>query len=154
MSENLPTDFDDEIDEDQIDNESKSSTPDDEQASGKDESGTPYCIRHHCRMKQTSGGGRGTKAAYFACPVKGCDEKAKRVKTNKESSIPNGPQCCPRCSKGKKRVVLERNKKISSTFYTVLQCPDCGFRSQPMPRPEFIAQQNRRPPVVADIGSR
>lgn len=142
--ENLPTDFEDEILEDQLE------TP-----APKDENGVPYCLKHHCRMKQTSGGKKGAPAAYYQCPVDGCSETAKRIKTNNESSIPAEPQFCPRCSKGKDSVVLERSQKNSTPYYSILICSHCSFKSSPMPRPEFVAAQKAaRRTNVEDIGSR
>lgn len=144
VNQNLPTDFEDDA---PIDQSAPVPTP-------KDENGIPYCLKHHCRMKQISGGKKGAPAAYFSCPVDGCEETAKRIKTANESSIPAEPQCCPRCSKGDKRVVLERSQKHSTGYYSILAC-SCGFKSSPMPRPEFVAvQRMAKRAAVENIGSR
>lgn len=161
----LPTDFDDEILETEsvddsgsadVDGDNHEQVADELEKPVQDENGIPYCLKHHCKMKQSSGGKRGAKAAYYSCPVKGCDEKGKRIKTATESSIPSEPQSCPRCSQGKKLVVLERHPKHSSPFYTILACPNCGHKSQPMPRPEFVAaqQRERRRGAFAGVGDR
>lgn len=149
----LPTDFDDDMEP----NEGvKAQEPPKPQAPAKDENGVPYCLKHHVRMKQTSGGKRGAPAAYYSCPVDGCEETAKRIKTTRESSIPSEPHKCPRCSRGKSVVVLERSKRRSTGFYSILECPECGYASSPMPRPEFVAAQVRRTnrEQIADLGER
>jgi len=121
----------------------------------KDADGVPYCVVHHCRMKQASGGRKNSPTAYYSCPVPGCDEKAKRIKTPNESVVPPHPQRCPRCP-GKKPVFCERDANNSTAASTILQCPQCGWRSAAMARPELAAAhlaQRQRPPV-ADIGDR
>src|SRR5512137_2557203 len=67
----------------------------------KDQDGVPYCLKHHCRMKSSSGGKKGSVAAYYSCPVPGCDHKAKRIRTVKESIVPPAPLACPRCARNK-----------------------------------------------------
>jgi len=118
----------------------------------RDESGTPYCAKHHCRMKITTSGKAGSLVAYFKCPVEGCEEKGKRVKPCR-SVIPADPHTCPRCPT---HPIMERDVRISSMSYTILKCPVCGHKSAPMPRPELVAQHEmaRKPLVVEDIGSR
>lgn len=145
----LPTDFDD-------DDPVAESKPECSTAAVKDEDGVPYCLNHHVRMKQTSAGKKGSAISYFGCPVDGCQERAKRIKTRNESSIPTEPACCPRCSKGKEKVVLERVKRLSTGFYTILGCTVCNYKSSPMPRPEYVASQQRQKSRehVADIGDR
>lgn len=133
-SSNLPTDFNDAVVTETILPVEKSA---------KDETGTPYCLKHHVRMKQTSGGKKGSAVAYFACPVDGCDEKMKRVKTRNESSIPSEPHICPRCSTHNKSLVLSRSKRLSTAFYTILECPNCNYKSGALPRPEFVNSQSR-----------
>lgn len=154
MPENLPTDFDDELidDTESASSESTNLSAD----NGKDENGVPYCAKHHCRMKLMSGGKKGAKAAYYACPVSACEERGKRIKTTRESSIPADPQCCPHCKDEKgKPIVLERSYRLSRPFYTILVCSRCQFKSQPMPRPEFVASEHRfRRQPVPDIGAR
>ncbi len=144
----LQTDFDTEV----VDESQPTIEP---TAVAKDENGIPYCRKHHVRMKQTSGGKKGSQVAYHSCPVADCQETSKRIKTMNESSVPSKPQHCPRCSTDKKPIVLERSPRHSTGYYTILQCPACQFKSTPMPRPEFIAAQKRaRNPAVEDIGSR
>ena len=50
-------------------------------AVGVNETGTPYCAKHHCKMERVSGGNAGSKVDYHKCPVDGCEERAKRVKS-------------------------------------------------------------------------
>lgn len=130
MASALKTDFDDEV---ELQDSSTAPAP----AVDKDQDGVPYCVKHHCRMKQTSGGKKGSAAAYFACPVGGCDEKAKRIKTSRPI-IPAEPHACPRCAKVSPRPIMERNARLSNAMYTILQCPHCGHKSAPMARPEFV----------------
>lgn len=124
-------------------------------AAPKDDDGVPYCAKHHCRMKQTSGGKAGSPVAYHACPVDGCEEKAKRVKTARPS-IPAEPLLCPRCAGINPRPIMERDAKVSTQMYTILKCTCCGHKSQPMPRPEFVANHAKARGVVSvdDIGGR
>lgn len=122
----------------------------------KDESGTPYCVNHHVRMKQMSGGKKGSAVAYFGCPVDGCEEKAKRIKSAK-SVIPSEPHLCPRCTgPDGKRPVMQRNARLSSAFYTILECGCCSHKSSPMPRPEFVAnhERSRRVHAEENLGAR
>jgi hypothetical protein len=145
----LKTDFDDEIDD------TPKSSPAVSESVDKDEDGIPYCVKHHCRMKQTSGGKKGSSVAYYACPVNGCEEKAKRIKTSKPI-IPNEPHLCPRCTKVSPRPIMERDAARSNAMYTILKCPCCGYKSAPMPRPEFVqnhAEARKRIPEP-DIGAR
>jgi hypothetical protein len=145
---NLKTDFDDEIEEV---TQSTPTVP----AVEKDEDGVPYCVKHHCRMKQTSGGKKGSSVAYFACPVDGCKEKGKRIKTTKPI-IPTEPHLCPRCVSVSPRPIMERDDKTSNAMYTILKCPCCGYKSNPMPRPEFVQNhaEARNKIVEPDIGAR
>jgi hypothetical protein len=147
----LPTDFDDEV----LDQTEESTANVDPPAVGKDEEGIPYCVKHHCRMKQVSGGKKGSAIAYFACPVDGCTEKAKRIKTTK-SIVPAEPHLCPRCTSVSPRPIMERDQKLSNGFYTILKCPCCGHKSAPMPRPEFVASHERSRGVMTaeDLGAR
>jgi hypothetical protein len=121
----------------------------------KDEAGIPYCAKHYCRMRQTSGGKAGSPVSYFKCPVEGCEEKAKRVKSPR-SVIPSEPLTCPRCAGLKPVPVMARADKISTAMYTILQCPTCGHKSAPLPRPEFAANhaRSRGQVPVEDLGAR
>lgn len=142
----LKTDFDDELDDAQT-----SPVP----AVDKDEDGVPYCVKHHVRMKQTSGGKKGTAVAYFACPVDGCEEKAKRIKATK-AVVPTEPHLCPRCHNITPRPVMERENKLSNAMFTILKCPCCGYKSAPMARPEFVHNHAVARGVVnePDLGAR
>lgn len=146
----LPTDFDDELLE-EVTESPTAELP----AAGKDEAGIPYCVKHHCRMKQTSGGKKGSSVAYYACPVDGCEEKAKRIKSTK-AVVPTDPHLCPRCVNVSPRPIMERDAKLSNGFYTLLKCPVCGHKSAPMPRPEFVAGHaaSRGQVQEEDLGTR
>ena len=141
------TDFEDDVDE--------KTTPEPLPAVGKDETGVPYCAKHHCQMQQTSGGKAGSPVAYFKCPVSGCEEKGKRVKSAK-SVIPADPLKCPRCAGLAQQPVMERDDKVSTLMYTILKCPCCGHKSAAMARPEFVANHARARAAmqVEDIGAR
>ena len=89
-------------------------------AAGKDEDGVPYCVKHHCRMVQTSGGKAGSPVSYHKCPVEGCEEKAKRIKSAKPV-IPADPLLCPRCAGLSPCPVMERDATASNSMYTVLK---------------------------------
>jgi hypothetical protein len=143
---NLPTDFDDEITDAPVAQEPMAD---------KDEDGIPYCVKHHCRMRQTSGGKKGSSVAYFACPVDGCNEKAKRIKI-KKAIVPTEPHLCPRCHNISPRPVMERDANYSNMMYTILKCPCCGHKSAPMPRPEFVDNHARSRKMVEseDLGAR
>lgn len=135
----LPTDFEDEA--------SVDATPE----ALVDEDGTPYCVAHHCRMKQTTGGKAGSTVAHYACPVKDCKCTSKKVKASK--SIPREPHKCPRCPE---HPVMERNAKLSRATYTILECPACGHKSAPMARPEFVVYHERARGIATaePVGSR
>lgn len=138
------TDFDEEIDE-QV-----ATQP----AAEKDTDGVPYCVKHHCRMQQTSGGRAGSPVAYFKCPVDGCAEKGKRVKSVK--SVPNDAMKCQRCAGLEPQPIMERDIPASTQMYTILKCPCCGHKTAPLPRPEFVAnyQRARDRQYVEEIGAR
>lgn len=146
MAQALKTDFDDEIET----QETPVTT-----AVDKDEDGVPYCVKHHCRMKQYSGSKKGSSVAHYSCPVDGCTEKSKRIKTSKPI-IPAEPHVCPRCSSIKPRPIMERNARLSNAMYTLLQCPCCGHKSAPMPRPEFVHNhaQARSAITEPELGAR
>ena len=145
------TDFDDDA---EIEEKTR---PDTQVTTPKDDDGVPYCAKHHCRMRQVSGGKAGSGVAYHKCPVDGCEETAKRIKATKPAAvIPSEALLCARCSGLTPRPIMERDAKVSSLMYTILKCPVCGHKSQPMPRPEFVANHARARGVVSvpDLGSR
>lgn len=162
MANELPTDFEDDVLDQAESSAAAEATPvvDTDQPNadnGKDQDGVPYCVRHHCRMKHASSGRKGSKVAYYKCPVKGCDETAKRIKTGREQSIPTEPRCCGRCVDGKgDPVVMERDDRLSKPFYSILRCPACQAKTEPLPRPEFVASHGvaRRRQHVPDVGDR
>lgn len=121
----------------------------------KDEDGVPYCVKHHCRMKQTSGGKAGSPVSYHKCPVEGCEEKAKRIK-GARPVIPAEPLLCPRCAGITPRPVMGRDPKTSTAMYTILKCPCCGHKSSPMPHPDFVANHAKARGVVPveELGAR
>ena len=143
------TDFDDELEE-QTRPAAQESTP-----VAKDEDGVPYCAKHHCRMKISSSGKAGSPVAYYKCPVEGCEEKGKRIKTA-AAKIPADPLKCHRCAGLTPQPVMERDATASNAMYTILKCPVCNHKSGAMPRPEFVAshERNRKQIQVADIGAR
>jgi hypothetical protein len=147
MAKSTPrTDFEDEVLDEQ--------TPAEATPPEKDKDGVPYCVKHHCRMQQTSGGKAGSPVAYFKCPVDGCDEKAKRVKSVR--SVPTDAMKCSRCAGLSPRPIMERDAAVSTLMYTILKCPCCGHKSSPQPRPEFVANhaRGRGVPQVEEIGAR
>lgn len=144
----MKTDFDDETED--MKSVLPAVTP-----TAKDVDGVPYCVKHHCRMKTASSGPAGSAVAYCKCPVDGCAETGKRIKTD-EKRIPGEPLRCHRCVGVDPQPIMERDPAVSSLMQSVLKCPVCGHRSGPMPRPEFVLQHERsrnRVPV-ADIGAR
>lgn len=121
----------------------------------KDVDGVPYCAKHHCRMEQKSGGKKGSAAAYFGCPVPGCTETAKRIKTSRETVVPSSPQLCPRCSTDKKPVYCERDNGVSTAASVVLKCPECGWKSNALAVPQLAAAMSaNRKPHIHNIGDR
>lgn len=141
------TDFDEELEE--------QTRPASVPATPKDVDGMPYCPKHHCRMRQTSGGPAGAKIAHVCCPVDGCSQKAKRVKSQR-CLLPLAPMTCQRCSGLSPQPIMERSDKLSTGMYSILQCPVCGHKSAPMPLPEFVVnhQLSRGRVLVEDIGTR
>lgn len=109
-----------------------------------DVDGIPYCKKHHCRMRATSGASDQRRTAYYACPVKGCDEQAKVIKSKDERIVPKSPQLCPRCKSRGQDVVCERDANVSTAMYTVLRCPECGWKSTSFARPEMVLVERRR----------
>lgn len=110
---------------------------------GKDVDGIPYCRDHHCRMKRSSGGKRGSATTYYKCPVAGCECTAQIIKTKVESVVPPKPLACPRCTRDKKPVICERSKRHSTAASVVLQCPSCGWKSNSLAVPSLAAQDLR-----------
>jgi len=143
------TDFDDELEE-QTRPAAQEPAP-----VAKDEDGVPYCAKHHCRMKMSSGGKAGSPVAYYKCPVDGCEEKGKRIKAA-AAKIPAEPLKCHRCAGLNPQPIMERDLTASTPMYTILKCPACKNKSAPMPRPEFVAshERHRKQAAVADIGAR
>lgn len=115
----------------------------------KDADGVPYCVVHHCRMKQYSGKQR---TGYYKCPVPGCEETGKMIKSHTKA-VPPLPLACPRCSKDKP-VYCERDKRLSSQAMTILRCPRCGWKSNAMARPELVAATRRGKRDVEELGAR
>lgn len=122
----------------------------------KDEDGVPYCRKHHCRMKYSSGGKKGSATKYYQCPVAKCPEKAQIIRTPKVSVVPPQPLKCPRCSKGKRSVFCERDANLSTPASVILRCPKCTWKSNAMAVPALAAQHlmHRPSAEVAEIGDR
>lgn len=133
MTANLPTDFDDEI---KNEDDSTQVLP----QAAKDEDGVPYCRKHHCRMKRVSGGKKGSPTSYYQCPVVGCECKAQMIRTKRESVVPPAPVVCPRCSTDENPVVCERSDQHSRASSVVLQCPKCLWKSNALAVPTLAAQ--------------
>ena len=141
------TDFDEEIDEQNMPEIAATGAE-------KDGDGVPYCVKHHCRMKQYNGGKAGSPVAYFKCLADGCDERAKKIKVVK--SVPGEPLTCHRCASLTPQPVMEREASVSTLMYTILKCPCCGHKSAPLPRPEFVANHSQRRGArqVEELGAR
>lgn len=126
-------------------------------APAKDVDGIPYCRKHHCRMKMVSGGKKSSPTAYYACPVRNCDEKEKRIKTSVPGVVPPNPLACPRCSKGENHIYAERDPASSTAASVILKCPSCGWKSTAFAVPQLAAAHfASRKPALADeqIGER
>lgn len=141
------TDFEDELEE-------TTNAHDSPAVAEKDTDGVPYCVKHHCRMQQTSGGRAGSPVSYFKCPVDSCDEKGKRIKSVK--SVPADAMACQRCRGLSPQPIMERDAAVSTLMYSILKCPCCGHKTAPLPRPEFVANhlRARSKPQVEEIGAR
>ena len=128
------------------------------ETAAKDADGVPYCCKHHCRMKQVSGGKRGNPTAYYGCPVKGCDERQQMVKTRLPQVVPPQPTSCPRCSSQEQQVVCERDDRVSTSAMVILKCPGCGWRSGAMPVPHFASSmldhRERQEHPIDKVGDR
>ncbi len=138
--------------------ETKAETPKKEEATlAKDEDGVPYCVDHHCRMKQYSGRKKGSTAAHYRCPVPGCECTAKLIRTQRESVVPSSPVTCPHCSSDKSPVYCKQNKDRSTAAGVVLTCPSCNWSSNMLATPELAAQHynmRRAMQPVQGIGDR
>jgi len=116
-----------------------------EEQTPRDVDGIPYCKKHHCRMKQTSGGKGATK--YYSCPVKSpkCDQKAQIVKTAFPTVVPPHPTRCQNCAKidgnADAAPYCTLDESASSPAMVILKCPVCGHKSGSMPTPTLAAQQ-------------
>jgi len=122
----------------------------------KDVDGIPYCRAHHCRMKQKSGGKKGSRTAYYSCPVPGCGEKSQMIKTKHPGVVPPQPLVCARCSDKKKKVYCERDKDCSTAAAVILRCPSCGWKSNTMAVPQLAAAHFSRQStmLVSGVGDR
>jgi len=126
---------------------------------GKDADGVPYCVLHHCRMEQVSGGRAGDGMTYLRCPVDGCGEKGKKIRTTQPKLVPSAPLTCSACERGGELVFLERDPKASTHQFTVLHCPRCGRSLPAVARPEFADADARGRAMAArrnaaEIGGR
>ncbi len=122
----------------------------------KDVDGIPYCRKHHCRMKQKSGGKKESPTVYYGCPVPKCKEKSQIIKTTHPGVVPAQPQPCPRCSKGAEPAFCERDEHSSTAASVILRCPDCGWKSSALAVPQLAAAHfaRRREPPITNIGDR
>lgn len=122
----------------------------------RDNDGVPYCPKHHCRMKQVSGGKKDSPTVYYKCPAGSCDERDQRIKTANENVVPPQPLACPRCTGSKGPIYCEKDAKSSTAAAVVLKCPCCGWKSNMMAVPQFAAahaaRKNEAP--VEEIGGR
>ena len=120
----------------------------------KDTDGIPYCPDHHCRMKQKSGGKKGSPTRYYGCSVPGCKHKGQLIKTPRESVVPSQPVTCPRCDGAP---VCSRDAKLSTGAYVILACPSCSWKSNALAVPQLEAQRLRhtvRRPAAEGVGDR
>lgn len=97
----------------------------------------PYCPRHNVLLRAT---GSRAKHTNYACPVRGCDTKEKRVRPTLK--VPIEPQMCPQraCKDeaGIARSALEVLPRLSNLAQLHMECPRCGFHLK-VPRPQFDA---------------
>lgn len=113
--------------------------------------GRPYCAKHNVLMRAYA---TKDKTTHYACPVKTCNERQKRVR--KEFAVPTEPQICPdvRCH-GQKRA-LEVDPKLSKLSQLHMVCPKCGFSSK-VPRPQFkpiLSRQRANAVANEDLAAR
>lgn len=147
MTTNLPTDFSDAAENTTppvsnpappVESQDQKDSPE----SAKDLDGIPYCVDHHCRMVRVSGGKKGAPLSYYKCPVPKCGCTAQVIRTKRESVVPSEPITCPHCStRAKKKPICIRNKELSSHGGVVLQCPECGWRTNKLPDARLAAMQ-------------
>jgi len=113
------------------------------------ETGRPYCGKHNVLMQIT-----GTKGdvRHYACPVPGCDAKAKQARP--KDPIPKDPAVCPQVSCRDPKQYLEVDAARSSSGQLAMVCPGCGFTSR-VPRPQiaFVNQAIQRE-AAEDLGAR
>ena len=150
-SNKLQTDFSDDFEE--VKKSEAFDKSEQSDRANRDLDGIPYCPDHHCRMKQSSGCRKGSRTAYYSCPVKGCECKEQVIKTKFESVVPSKPLLCPRC-KSKNECV--RSSDRSTAAYVILECPSCKWRSNALATPQFAAQResHRRTSPLEEIGGR
>lgn len=111
----------------------------------RDDDGTPYCRKHHCRMRAYSNGTKGSRKSYYRCPIKGCEEKG--IKVQQPKRIPQHPQACPRCERAGRTVYCVRDadlaargvKKRRQPGMVVLACPECLWTAPPLADPRIAA---------------
>lgn len=113
--------------------------------------GIPYCRKHHCRMKLTSGAAKSRGKDYFRCQVDGCTETGVRIRAIRDTVVPASPQMCGRC---KTPTVCERHEQRSTGAMVVLCCPKCGWALPPLAVPQLAAvmesRRQVRPPNIGD----
>jgi hypothetical protein len=95
----------------------------------------PYCGLHFCLM--ASSGSKGAVTNY-RCPVKGCNETAKRARPR--DVVPRTPQLCPNCAP--KPVACEVDRARSTPYTFKLVCPTCRW-SVNVNRPDLAARAAR-----------
>lgn len=122
----------------------------------RDVDGIPYCRKHHCRMKQSSGGKKDGATAYYKCPVDGCTEREQVIKTANPAVVPSKPLACARCSKNGEEVICERDPTASTAQMVILKCPRCQWKSTGLAVPHLAAAMlsRRTPGRLEEIGER
>jgi hypothetical protein len=71
---------------------------------------------------------------HYACPVAGCDTRAKKVRP--QVKVPSQPQMCPMRSCDE--VALEVDSRLSNLVQLHMVCPRCHFALK-VPKPQFNA---------------
>lgn len=113
------------------------------------ENGRPYCSRHNVLMRAT-----GTKGdvTHYACPVPGCDCKAKSARP--KDPIPKEPLTCPQVSCREPAKYLEVDVDRSTLGQLAMVCPGCGFTTR-VPRPQIaFVNQRMRESAAEDLSAR